>query len=484
MSKQSIDTSNEFKTQKELEIDPECALEHDRQMLQQLSEHASDLDSPNVASNGDIPLGFDLSGIPLNMTPDFYLRMNQNMEYAFNQPNPVASPQYLLRSSLVPTLANLSNIILSILGKPVQEASAIVTNPASEMGMAFTKLMSMFRMIKDIYTDDSFIYPAVINMRTPSQRSAVRRANLAIFLSAVYGALQIGFFHLNENFLEVFAPDEANILTNQGTLYMELKTQAYISAMAQAERPKEDILNDLFPSDMAQRFLLRRNAKIDDKLTYVEKQILEKCAARKERLSSFTPQEALNEVYPWGKFLNEIACYIHNNHSSIAAIPVPNGHVKRKAKSQGGRYKSCDENSSPSESSSDLTDGLAFGLPTATLDATSEAHNVSSVVLYDQVRNMTSAGNGSKRAKKVANRRTWTKEEEEALLDGLDLVKGPRWSQILELYGPGGKKNEVLKHRNQVQLKDKARNMKLFFLKSGQIVPAPLQCVTGDLRRE
>uniref|UniRef100_UPI0015516324 Telomeric DNA-binding factor trf1 n=1 Tax=Schizosaccharomyces pombe (strain 972 / ATCC 24843) TaxID=284812 RepID=UPI0015516324 len=79
---------------------------------------------------------------------------------------------------------------------------------------------------------------------------------------------------------------------------------------------------------------------------------------------------------------------------------------------------------------------------------------------------------------------SWTKEEEEALLDGMDLVKGPRWSQILELYGPGGKKSEVLKYRNQVQLKDKARNMKLFFLKSGQVVPAALQCVTGDLRRD
>ncbi|KAL8991827.1 MAG: hypothetical protein Q9169_007617 [Polycauliona sp. 2 TL-2023] len=42
--------------------------------------------------------------------------------------------------------------------------------------------------------------------------------------------------------------------------------------------------------------------------------------------------------------------------------------------------------------------------------------------------------------------------------------------------------NETLKDRNQVQLKDKARNLKLFFLKSGIEVPYYLQFVTGELK--
>jgi hypothetical protein len=49
------------------------------------------------------------------------------------------------------------------------------------------------------------------------------------------------------------------------------------------------------------------------------------------------------------------------------------------------------------------------------------------------------------------------------------------------MYGPGGTVNESLKDRNQVQLKDKARNLKLFFLKSGIEVPYYLKAVTGDL---
>jgi hypothetical protein len=65
---------------------------------------------------------------------------------------------------------------------------------------------------------------------------------------------------------------------------------------------------------------------------------------------------------------------------------------------------------------------------------------------------------------------------------GLDLVKGPHWSQILALYGPEGTVNHILKDRNQVQLKDKARNLKLFFLKSNTEVPHYLQAVTGELK--
>lgn len=72
--------------------------------------------------------------------------------------------------------------------------------------------------------------------------------------------------------------------------------------------------------------------------------------------------------------------------------------------------------------------------------------------------------------------------EENALMMGLDLVKGPHWSQILSLFGQNGTIGNQLKDRNQVQLKDKARNLKLFFLKNGTEVPFYLQAVTGELK--
>ena len=80
-----------------------------------------------------------------------------------------------------------------------------------------------------------------------------------------------------------------------------------------------------------------------------------------------------------------------------------------------------------------------------------------------------------------AQRRPWNIEEEQTLLKGLDLVGGPHWSKILNLFGQTGSVNEVLAGRTQVQLKDKARNLKLWFLKEGLSVPEGLSGVTGDL---
>jgi protein TBF1 len=81
-----------------------------------------------------------------------------------------------------------------------------------------------------------------------------------------------------------------------------------------------------------------------------------------------------------------------------------------------------------------------------------------------------------------STRRPWSSEEEKALMMGLDMVKGPHWSQILGIFGHNGTISDILKDRTQVQLKDKARNLKLFFLKTNSEMPYYLQCVTGELK--
>ena len=105
-------------------------------------------------------------------------------------------------------------------------------------------------------------------------------------------------------------------------------------------------------------------------------------------------------------------------------------------------------------------------------------------VLYERAR-MTASVKASPSVRKPgipSQRRPWTLEEENALMAGLDRVKGPHWSQILAMFGRGGTISEVLKDRGQVQLKDKARNLKLFFLKNNIEVPYYLQSVTGELK--
>ncbi|KAH7153221.1 telomere repeat binding factor-domain-containing protein [Dactylonectria macrodidyma] len=107
-----------------------------------------------------------------------------------------------------------------------------------------------------------------------------------------------------------------------------------------------------------------------------------------------------------------------------------------------------------------------------------------SAILYDKARQaaLSKSSAHTRREGLHSTRRPWTQEEEKALMAGLDMVKGPHWSQILSLFGPTGSMSDILKDRTQVQLKDKARNLKLFFLKTNSEMPYYLQAVTGELK--
>ncbi|CAP71130.1 uncharacterized protein PODANS_6_4980 [Podospora anserina S mat+] len=104
--------------------------------------------------------------------------------------------------------------------------------------------------------------------------------------------------------------------------------------------------------------------------------------------------------------------------------------------------------------------------------------------LYEKARQaaVAKSSNTSRREGLHSTRRPWSPEEEKALMAGLDMVKGPHWSQILGLFGPHGTISTILRDRTQVQLKDKARNLKLFFLKTNSEMPYYLQHVTGELK--
>ncbi|KAI2467257.1 telomere repeat binding factor-domain-containing protein [Annulohypoxylon bovei var. microspora] len=108
----------------------------------------------------------------------------------------------------------------------------------------------------------------------------------------------------------------------------------------------------------------------------------------------------------------------------------------------------------------------------------------STPALYERARQAAAARSSThaRREGSHSTRRPWSPEEEKALMMGLDMVKGPHWSQILSLFGPTGSMSKILADRTQVQLKDKARNLKLFFLKTNSEMPYYLQCVTGELK--
>ena len=312
-------------------------------------------------------------------------------------------------------------------------------------------------------------------MFQPTQQEIIRKANIATFVSSILGAHDVSFYHLNEHFLETFVPLGHRLLKWQGAVFLELKTQAFISALMNSDAGAQRMLDQLFPHDLDSQILTRHPDA--PSLSPSEQDFVDRCRSRRSYLL-FDPSandgfSSLPKKYQWADFVREFASSVSKNVDSIISTPTrahqqllasniaPHDRNERRSQPDSlAVLSSQPPHSTPSPSSTGT--GKQPSLPASKSSASQTA---------------TASPSAS------TTRQPWTKPEEDALLAGLDRVGGPHWSQILALYGRGGSANEILKDRNQVQLKDKARNLKLWYLKTGREVPTCLRGVTGELRK-
>ncbi|KAL8953519.1 MAG: hypothetical protein Q9222_000621 [Ikaeria aurantiellina] len=511
-----------------------------------------------------------------------------------------------LRVQSLPVLDNLAvQVLTTFANSSYQELLTLTSDANSEPGAAYSTLKSLFGHTKKVYSiGDPFLSSRELGLVESGQAETIRKANLATFVSSVFGSQDVGFYHLNEFFLDAFVADGGRLLKNQAGLFLDLKTQAYISAIAHGERSREDILQDLFPPDLEQRLLSRRSGA--KQLAPGEADFIQRANNRKKALleEPMTPDfiARLPERYVWEEFLRDISTYVSKSLTTIVGSSArknpnqnrstnvfevePSQQPRRQAARrppQGQPIQSAETFiTTPSSNNigprvaqmvpptaDDIAEKAAraaeFAMqgfsvnqePTGPAQANSQqdrsqpptqqypyqfeqqpapyytqnrfsngpsqmqaqlqhqqqqqqpqqpveigtqtpqntyidtntsvpypTQTAPTAILYERARLAATAkaSPSNRRAGHPSQRRPWSQEEENALMAGLDHVKGPHWSQILALYGPGGTLNETLKDRNQVQLKDKARNLKLFFLKSGIEVPYYLQFVTGELK--
>lgn len=97
-----------------------------------------------------------------------------------------------------------------------------------------------------------FLSADELHLEESNHRATIHTANLATFATSVFGGQDVGFYELNDNFVETFAPDGAPLENKPGQLYINLKTQMFLSAVLQEEqeKTKEDLLDDFFPSNL------------------------------------------------------------------------------------------------------------------------------------------------------------------------------------------------------------------------------------------
>ncbi|EPS35092.1 hypothetical protein H072_11549 [Dactylellina haptotyla CBS 200.50] len=441
-------------------------------------------------------------------------------------------PSQHLQIQSLPILDNLSSQLLAtLLHGQFQDTLVTVTQPDTDQGQAYATLKALFWQTKRLYSGEAFLSTEELRFQVAEHRNMIRQVNLATFVTSLFGSTEVGFFHLNQYFLSIFVPEGGRLLKLQGNLFLGLKTQAYISAIDTGEKTKDQILDDLFEADIASKLTDRRGSTKE--LIPSEIEFIGRVKNRREQLEKApTNVPVLREIYPWQDWLREIIQYVAKHRDSILS-PTTRKKLKRLEAAQGDSNKHMFQAHGPASGSMYGQHPALYAPPPGmsqpvypgyssvgrpSMHATYSGHSASpgitqtslsgsapnpalsvgtsqaatphpeqttpTHILYEQARLAATARQSpnARRAGLPSQRRPWSTEEEHALMVGLDYVKGPHWSQILAMFGAGGTVSEALKDRNQVQLKDKARNLKLFFLKSGMEVPYYLQFVTGELK--
>lgn len=192
--------------------------------------------------------------------------------------------------------------------------------PESDAGQEYSTVRSLFDHTKRVYSSKSpFLSPLELDLMETAQVEVLRKANLATFASSIYGSQEIGFAELNDNFLEIFVPENGRLLKAQGSLFLDLKTQAFISSMNTPERSKTELLYTLFPEDMESRVLARRPGARG--LAPSEQDFIKRACSRREILladvNNAAALDALPEKYHWDDLLRDISSYISKNFDSL-----------------------------------------------------------------------------------------------------------------------------------------------------------------------
>ena len=206
-----------------------------------------------------------------------------------------------------------------------REIINIATSPDLHSGQAYATLKTLFDQTKKIYSAyEPFLNSEALGFAGNARVDIIKKVNLATFVSSVFGSQDVGFYHLNENFLDIFLADGGRLLKAQAQLYLDLKTQSYISAVTNGGRNRADVLEDLFPQDLDARLKKRKvGAK---QLAPNEAEFIQRAKNRRQALLDEPDTEAavkaLPSKYVWEDFLKDISAYVRKNFEAILGLPV------------------------------------------------------------------------------------------------------------------------------------------------------------------
>ncbi|KUI68002.1 Telomeric DNA-binding factor trf1 [Cytospora mali] len=437
----------------------------------------------------------------------------------------IESPTYFSRSMGLPLLGSLAvQILLALFQQPSEVTDKIIRDSRTEGGKVYVALRGTFMASLKLFTDSTaFLNADDLDIHDPGDRETIQMANLANMCASFYGPGGPTMATAHDYFLKIMIPENGMITEEISSLYLDQKTQsflAYANVMEDKESTRNSLMDKFFPLDLEDKLRAYwRESNLN--LTISADQFVRPFTDRRNLLRAIghdkEKRRQLEAKYQFATFLDSLSAFIRSNFEAIVeyaeshGIEIPNEAAEEEAlllegvappSTYSGSFPGQQRRPNGTDSNGYEITGLAsliaeklssvdgFGYGQSATGLSDGAHlpptqSLPTSVLYERARQAAVAKSSTHAARREglhSTRRPWTPEEEKALMEGLDKVKGPHWSQILQLYGQNGTISDILKDRTQVQLKDKARNLKLFFLKTNSEMPYYLQCVTGELK--
>jgi hypothetical protein len=223
---------------------------------------------------------------------------------------PSSDPVMQMQS--LPALENLSNQILTMLmSGSAQDFVSTVAAPDDEgSGQAYAAVEALFEQQKRIFSRGRlFLDASSVSVGSPAFPRVARKVNLATFVTCVFRGQDVPFLELDEAFLDIFMPTGSRLLKSEGALYLELKTQAFITIMMNGAANRDDVLDKLFPRDLQLAILRRRPEPTH--LAPSEADFISRVNTRRQYLNagaqSVESLAQLPQKYIWKDFLDEVA---------------------------------------------------------------------------------------------------------------------------------------------------------------------------------
>ena len=253
----------------------------------------------------------------------------QRQNVATNSPQRPTPPRMAPLDHL-PALDKQASELLSFLSRLTPTESLELSNsPNAPSTKMYVALRASFDRTRRLVSPGwPFLSQYDLGLRNSVQIEIIRKANQAIFISSIFTG-EVGLRDMDRSFLAVFVPEHGHLLKPQASMYLELKTQGFITAWRTGAAPPHIVMADLFGPDLDKTLLARRPGTTG--LSPIEQEFLGMLDSRRSTLETYIKNKTVDQLhlrYKWEDFSRQVSTYLvrHIENTYNPGGGVADGH--------------------------------------------------------------------------------------------------------------------------------------------------------------